>query len=101
MAKDEDETPQPDPKVEALKETPEGMLRTFKVNMGDVLVGISKELPEMVIMHIVPAEIALAIPLEMAYNIHDGLCSAINILDQGASLDLDSLEVPDDPKEWN
>jgi hypothetical protein len=84
-----------------LDEVPEGMLRTFTVKMGDVLIGMAKELPNHVIMHVVPADVALAIPLDLAYNLHDGLCTAINILDEGASLELDEDDLPTDPKKWN
>jgi hypothetical protein len=84
-----------------LDEVPEGMLRTFTVKMGDVLIGMAKELPNHIIMHVVPADVALAIPLDLAYNLHDGLCTAINILDEGASLELDEDDLPTDPKKWN
>ena len=84
-----------------LKEVPEGMLRTFTVGMGDILVGMASEMPNHIIIHIVPAEVALAIPLELAYNLHDGLCAAINLLDGGASLELDEHELPVDKKNWN
>ena len=80
---------------------PEGMLRTFTIGMGDVMIGMASEMPDHIIMHIVPAEVALAIPLELAYTIHDGLCAAINILDGGASLELDENDLPDDKKKWN
>jgi hypothetical protein len=94
--------PAPDQKdIIKLDEVPEGMLRTFTVKMGDVLIGMAKELPNHVIMHVVPADVALAIPLDLAYNLHDGLCTAINILDEGASLELDEDDLPTDPKKWN
>lgn len=96
----EEETPMPAPQgIKKLDKVPEGMLRCFTIGMGDVLIGMAKELPDHIIMHIVPADVALALPLDAAYNLHDGLCTAINILDEGSKVHDEDL--PTDPKKWN
>ena len=95
----EDEDPQQD--LVGGEEVPEGMLRTFQVKMGDIMVGTASELPHHVVLHIVPAKVAIAVPLDLAYNLHDGLCTAINILDEGASLDVDEDDLPKEAKDWN
>jgi len=82
-------------------EVPEGMVRTFTVKMGDIMVGTAAELQGHVVLHILPAEVAIAIPLDVAYQLHEGMCTAINFIDNGASLEIGEDDLPKEKKDWN
>lgn len=83
------------------EKVPENMLKTFIMQDGDIRLGITKDMPGHVIMHILPADVALAIPLEAAAKLHDTLCNALEavaILEGGPKK---AEEIPVDPKQWN